>query len=35
MAGAEEGVSLNHISRESTDVNRLAKFYQEVTTHKS
>ncbi|XP_058778492.1 glyoxylase I 4 [Vicia villosa] len=25
-----EGVSLNHISRESTDINRLAKFYQEI-----
>lgn len=28
MAGG--GASLNHISRESTDINRLAKFYQEV-----
>lgn len=27
------GVCLNHISRESNDINRLAKFYQEVTTH--
>ncbi|KAF7806863.1 lactoylglutathione lyase [Senna tora] len=27
---AAQGVSLNHISRESSDINRLAKFYQEI-----
>ncbi|KAF9622625.1 hypothetical protein IFM89_032524 [Coptis chinensis] len=27
---AAEGVSLNHISRESSDINRLANFYQEI-----
>ncbi|KAF5189364.1 Lactoylglutathione lyase / glyoxalase I family protein [Thalictrum thalictroides] len=27
---AAEGVCLNHIARESADVNRLAKFYQEI-----
>ncbi|XP_061354566.1 glyoxylase I 4 [Gastrolobium bilobum] len=27
---AAEGVSLNHISRESSDIKRLAKFYQEI-----
>ncbi|XP_057450263.1 uncharacterized protein LOC130741393 isoform X2 [Lotus japonicus] len=27
---AAEGVSLNHISRESTDIKRLAQFYKEV-----
>ncbi|XP_027362145.1 uncharacterized protein LOC113869848 [Abrus precatorius] len=27
---AAEGVSLNHISRESTDIQRLAQFYQEI-----
>ncbi|KAJ1384352.1 Vicinal oxygen chelate [Sesbania bispinosa] len=27
---AAEGVSLNHISRESSDIKRLAKFYQEM-----
>ncbi|GAU18845.1 hypothetical protein TSUD_228350 [Trifolium subterraneum] len=30
MAAAEEGVSLNHISRESTDIKRLADFYQQI-----
>ncbi|KAI4317840.1 hypothetical protein L6164_025674 [Bauhinia variegata] len=27
---AAAGVSLNHISRESSDIQRLAKFYQEI-----
>ncbi|XP_004511363.1 lactoylglutathione lyase [Cicer arietinum] len=27
---AAEGVSLNHISRESSDITRLAKFYQQL-----
>ncbi|KAI9089755.1 hypothetical protein K1719_029048 [Acacia pycnantha] len=27
---AAEGVSLNHISRETSDLHRLAKFYQEL-----
>ncbi|PIA34120.1 hypothetical protein AQUCO_03900201v1 [Aquilegia coerulea] len=31
---AAEGVCLNHIARESSDVNRLAKFYQEVMAWK-
>ncbi|BFG13884.1 hypothetical protein CerSpe_001580 [Prunus speciosa] len=32
MAAAvgEEGVSLNHISRESSDIRRLANFYKEI-----
>lgn len=28
---AAEGVSLNHISRETSDLHRLANFYREVT----
>ncbi|KVI03117.1 lactoylglutathione lyase [Cynara cardunculus var. scolymus] len=27
---AAEGVSLNHVSRESSDIDRLAQFYQEI-----
>lgn len=30
MAAAAEGACLNHISRESSDIKRLAKFYKEV-----
>ncbi|KAJ3674759.1 hypothetical protein LUZ60_005375 [Juncus effusus] len=30
MAAAAGGVQLNHIARESSDVNRLASFYQEI-----
>lgn len=31
-AAVAEGVSLNHISRESSDIRRLANFYKEVVS---